>query len=171
MIIEFRRASTDDIDGICLLMSTVAALSNDSALYVADDAHFVVRHILDEGFTIVAFVDNLLAGFCLLRLPGTQDDNLGRDLGLPFIDLSTIAHIESVAVYPEYRGMGLQTALVTECERAVNRSTVRVMMCTVSPDNLHSLKNFERLGYRIAKTTRKYGGLERPRQGTRSYSS
>lgn len=34
-------------------------------------------------------------------------------------------------------------------------------MCTVHPDNVYSVKNFEDMGYRVVVTTEKYGGLMR----------
>lgn len=160
MGIELREARADDAETVWSVMTQAAAGLDDPTLYVADDLAFVRRHLGDEGFTALALLDGVPVGFCLVRYPGTQADNLGREISLGPTELARVAHVESVAVLPAARGRGLQNALVSWCEDAVRQET-RWLMCTVAPANVHSLANFLALGYAVVATTTKYGGLER----------
>ena len=94
----------------------------------------------------------------------TQDDyeeNLGRDIGLPESELGKVAHMDSAAVLPAFRGFHLQRRLMKTAEEELRKEGFRYLCCTVHPDNESSLRSVLSQGYRIAKTCEKYGGSPR----------
>jgi len=158
---SLRPAVPDDVDAIreVIAAATPTVAPGD---YIPNTRDFVRAHIeTDAGFGLVATVDGRVVGFLLARFPGTDDDNLGRDLGIPDDELGTVAHIQTQAVVPEWQGYGLQRAFITVAEPLCAARGATIAACTVAPTNVHSLDNFVALGYHIIKRTVKYGGYPR----------
>ncbi|GLC81838.1 GNAT family N-acetyltransferase [Lacrimispora brassicae] len=132
--------------------------------FVADDSEYTCR-ILKEGNGIgyKAFEKDsgALAGVFIAALPGKREENLGRDMGLSEEELGKVAHMESVAIFPEYRGNGLQYRLMKTAEEELRRLGCRYLMCTVHPENRFSRDNMIRQGYQVVLTKEKYGGYLR----------
>lgn len=175
-------ATEADIPAILEIMNS--AVEKDTARqdwYVTDDEAFVRRHITDEGYTLKYIIDNETVAFLVVRHPGEAEDNLGRYLpevgqrrglsakkchraaGIPenITDLSCVAHMESAAVHLAHRGKGLQGKLLQYAAEIEQNRGTRFLMATVHPDNIYSLGNLERAGYKCILETEKYGGLRR----------
>lgn len=156
-------------------------------LYICDDYNYVRTILQDEnaGFGLMYYKENPdcviseadskdCAGVLLVTFPGGAEDNLARDVfysgketyGKTSDTLSatdyffSTAHIESAAVRVEYRGNGIQNQLIEyACDYlSKNCGNIRYVMATVSPDNIPSLKSFEKAGFKIILTKEKYGG-------------
>lgn len=110
--------------------------SPDGFGYVAeaageDDSHVVVAYHLAE----VLRADD----------PG----NLGRLAGVPESELGSVAEMDSLAVLPAWRGLGLQRRLAGLCEEEAARRGCFHLVATVHPRNVYSLGNFLATGYRM----------------------
>jgi ribosomal protein S18 acetylase RimI-like enzyme len=158
---KVRLATADDVMAIHQVMVKAAGALCECALFFVDDEAFIRQHLAARGFILVALRKIEIVGFIMVRVPGADQDNLGRELGLAKADLSRVAHLESVAVLPIYQGKGLGRLLVTRAEERLAQDGFRYLMCTVAPGNLPSLHNFQALDYRIVATRPKYGGLQR----------
>ena len=159
--LNIQTASLADVDSIYSIMHSVSASMKDPSLYVTDDQDFIRRHVEEDGFTLIARSGNTPAGFLIVRIPGNAPDNLGIDLGFTHEQLLLSAHMESAAVLPEFQGNHLQKRLISAAETILVSRGYHSALATVSPKNPYSLQNMLASGYRIAKTTLKYGGLER----------
>lgn len=102
----------------------------------------------------------IVASF-IFRYPDNSADNIGRDIGLPEEELSSVVHMESVVVLPEYRGKHLQEKMLTYAEGLIDTQVHNCFLATVSPENPASYKSFEKCGYELVTTKEKYGGLMR----------
>ena len=132
--------------------------------FSADNAEYI-DHMMREGrgigYKAVETESGVTAGVFHVTFPGLSEENLGRDIGFGEDKLDLVAHMDSVAVLPEYRGYGLQVRLMQTAERELERLGIRYLMCTVHPDNGYSRQNVVRQGYRAVKKALKYGGYER----------
>lgn len=127
--------------------------------FIADDIAFIKRHVNGaQGFGMVVTDSTVVVAYLLVRFPGDATDNLGRDIALPDESLSHVVHMESVAVTPAWQGKGIQRCLVYYGESAAIDLGARWSLCTVAPNNSHSLANFTALGYRVVKHAVKYSG-------------
>lgn len=154
-----RRAKMEDVRDLVRMMEEAAEAVTDWDWFVADDADMIEAHIEKEGVILIACVDGKKAGFFIVRFPGTAEDNLGKDIGIS--DLEKVAHMESTAVLPAYRGRGVMAKLLLAAEEEAVREGFRFLCATVHPDNIKSLHNFEKAGFQIKKRMKKYGGKER----------
>ena len=158
---EITAATAADVEVIHQIMETVKEGLSDKNSFVADDKAFISEHIERRGFTLIARVGNEVAGFLIIRIPGTDIDNLGRDIGFVGGKLQKVAHMESVAVLPEHRGHGLQKRLMAKAEDRLRILGYRYLMATVYPGNKPSLTSFISSGYAVVLTKEKYSGLMR----------
>lgn len=152
-------ANESQIDDIYSIMTTVAAQMDHPEYYVIDDRDYVARHISQEGFTLLWQEVDAIAGFLIIHLPTpSAPSNLGHDLSFSPIQLQGVAHMESAAVLPQFRGQGIQKKLLSAAENSLRAQGFRYSLCTVHPDNLPSLQSLLSLGYQVSATKLKYGG-------------
>lgn len=161
-MIEIRRAVKEDLASIMNVMDT-AKNSTDREWFVSDDAAYVEKHIDGDGFVIVAESGEAgIVGFVMIDFPGMDERNLGTYLGLKGKELLGVAHIDSAAVLPAWRGNHLQEKMTEAAEKILDQMPqYRCRMCTVHPNNVSSLRTMERRGYQVRTMDYKYGGLPR----------
>ena len=159
--ILLRFANQSDVSEINKVMKDVEKCVVNKKSFYADDIDFIKQHIEESGFVIVSTYHEKIIGFLIVRIPGKNEDNLGRDINLDTASLDKVAHMESVAVLKEYCGNGLQRTMISEAEKVLKDQNYKYAMATVFPENVVSLNNFLKLGYQIKLTKKKYGGLER----------
>lgn len=159
---KLRRAVEEDVPEIVRLMQEAAGQLEDKTLFVCDDADFVRQHIAKRGFVVIACTeDGVIIGSLLLRYPGMDADNLGRDMGLDDANLRKVAHVESAVVAGDYRGNGLQGLMLQYAEKLLDRKRYQYLCATVSPNNPASFLTLEQNGYRCIMTKEKYAGYLR----------
>lgn len=162
-IMKILTASAADTAEIYRIMTQAHSLAPDPGWYCTDSEDYIREHIVnpDAGIVFKAVEQDCLAAFFIIHFPGNTPDSLGRYMNLDPQALSGVAHMDSLAVRPGYRGRGLQYQLMSHGEQYLSTTSYCHLMGTVHPDNRYSLGNFLKLGYRIAATTQKYGGLPR----------
>lgn len=154
------RFGPGDVDAVMAIMAE-ATEGVGKEWFVADSREEVADRLAGGGVGLFAVCDGVRAGFLVVDLPGEAPRNLGHDLGLPPEAIARSAHMDSVCVRPAYRGRGLQKRLMGAAEAALAGMGIRHCLATVHPDNAASLASFLSLGYEIAATKPKYGGLIR----------
>ncbi len=153
---SFRLAEQKDLKAVFELMEQAASQLSNPALFVPETRESLERHLEKEGRLLLA-EEGRLAGYLLLRFPGSAPDNLAPDAGLSPAEALRCVHMESVAVHPHFRGRGLQKLLLRQGEELLPPE-IAFSLATVAPENAPSLRSFLQLGYHIAGTKEKYGG-------------
>lgn len=106
--IEISMALDSDLEMIHMCMVAASENLADPSMFIADDKEFIQSHMHERGFILKAEIEEKLAGFLLVRFPGFDLDNLGRDLCYSDKMLTGVAHMETVVVAPEFRGLRIQ---------------------------------------------------------------
>lgn len=159
---QIEYAVKEDIIELKAVMEEAVAALLQKDWYVSDDIDFLERHIKDEGYILKCVVEEKIVAFLIVRYPKLEEDNLGRYLpNMTEEDLLTVAHMESVAVLPKFRGYQLQKQLLEMAEKIENDRNTIYLMATVHPENVYSKRNFEQQGYSCLLETQKYSGLRR----------
>lgn len=169
-----RRALNTDVEGIVQVMEEAVRTMERPEWFVSDDEAFIREHIDSKGFTMIAEKPDFqgceegkgnpphrIGGFLIVKFPGLSEKNLGHTLHMPEENLLRVAHMDSAAVLPSWRGQGLQGKLIDAAERELIGGPYTLLMATVHPENRFSLENFLRRGYTVKATVRRYGGLLR----------
>lgn len=100
--------------------------------------------------------DRTAAVFSIIH-PGLAGYNYGYDLGLSKEELLRVVHMDTAAVHPDYRGLGLQGRMIRIAEEQLSGPEKKILLCTVHPENRFSLKNMLIHGYQIQMRLNKYG--------------
>lgn len=156
---------------LCEEVETAAKLAQEvygqmqEKQWFAPDSEECIKALFQEKkglFYQAAEVEKqLMAGVLFVLFPGRSPDNLGREIKLPEEELLQVAHMDTVAILPAYRGNGLQYQLMQRAEQELRRRGFSYLMCTVHPDNRFSRENLLKQGYKAVGSGLKYGGLPR----------
>ena len=160
MDIRIRKGNTHDTQRYLDLLHRVKEGMSHSAWFFLDPDEEVYEMMGAGTMEMWVAEDGpKLAGVFSIIYPGEQTVNLGRDLGFGEAQLRKVVHMDTAAVDPDYRGLGLQKRLMEEAEKEIARRGGRILLCTVHPDNQYSLQNVLKQGYVIAKKLEKYGSV------------
>lgn len=164
MEFKIERANETDAAVMADIIERVWKGINNKQWFVADDIEYTTRILCANhglGYKAIEMDTKTAAGIFIVSFPGMKEENLGRDIELAGVELEKVAHMESVAILPAYRGNGLQYALMQRGEADLRKMGYRYLMCTVHPDNSYSRNNIIRQGYEVVLTKEKYGGYIR----------
>jgi ribosomal protein S18 acetylase RimI-like enzyme len=157
--ILLRLATQADVSAIMDIMTAAHNAMADPTAYITDDAAYVSAHIRGKGFTLLAEVDGTPAAFFLVCVPGEGSNELGHYLGFTPEQIQATAILDSVAVHPNYQGMGLMGMLLKEA--LLRTAHCDYHLATVAPDNWPSRGNFQRQGFEVLQEIVKPQGQKR----------
>ena len=120
-MVNIRRAGGQDLPAILAIVDAALKSLADPTLFLSDGIDFYRSHLTSKGFTLLAEESGSASAYLVIRFPGTEDDNLGLDLGFSETELRKVAHMESVAVLPQRRGNGLQKKIDCRSRKATAR--------------------------------------------------
>lgn len=156
-----REAHETDVAAIRHIMDTAHSAMEKPENFVTDEDDYILASIEEKGIVLLAETESgEPVGYIMLRLPGTDKENLGYDLHMKEEELMQVAVFDSAAVLPEYQGYGLQKRLIAAAEEVLPQS-YRVFLATIAPDNLPSLRSAENMGFYKMLELQKYGGRRR----------
>ena len=160
MELTIRKGTSQDTEAlICFLQQVRQGMENKEWLYLDDPQD--VRKMMAEGTMQlwIAAEGTRFAGIFFILIPGTAEYNYGYDLDFTQEELLRVVHMDTVAVHPDYRGMGLHKRLMQEAEDYAEKLGTCILLATVHPDNCFSIRNFLQQGYTIEKHLPKYGSV------------
>lgn len=158
---EFKKLS---IESVPLLLE----VQEEAFEYAKGNTDFLRRNTYEtlavcfEGQSEVlgAFDGDTLVAFGILYVAGEGKENLAYDVD-EIVDINTSANVKLIIVRPDYRGNGLQRALVAKLENTAKKAGFEWLCATVAPTNNWSYDNFIKSGFALCKILTKYGGLTR----------
>ena len=158
--IVLRLAEIQDVPVIMEIMHQAHRAMVDPSAYILDDADYVSHYVQQDGFVLLALDGERPVGFFMAAAPGLKENNLGRYLGFSEDALNKTLMMDSAAVLPQAQGRGIMGMLFARAV-ALGLEQYPYLVGTVAPDNLPSLRNFEKNGFTVRKTITKPGGQVR----------
>lgn len=160
--LEIRPCEETELDKVMLLQEKIYKNMEQKdwfALASRDEN----RQFMKEPNVILGVYDkDRLAAYGSIGFLGDSPVNLGWDLGWTQEKVHRCAVLDAIIVAPEYRGLGLQWELIRRCvKHAMEKKPGCIVLATVSPDNIYSLRNVQAEGFEILARKEKYGGKER----------
>ena len=143
-----------------LQTKVIETLPEKNFLQPLTDEEFI--YILSgNGVLIGVKLEEKLIAFRAMLDPGDDPEHLGKDVGVPNSEWSSILYSEITNVDPAFQGNGLQRQLGHIIMETVDAHKYRYICTTVSPYNIASIKDKFGLGLSIRALTVKYKTLIR----------
>ena len=157
MELQFRKGTLSDTEKFIQFLDAVKADMPRKEWFYLDPPDTVRRMMADGIMELWLVMDGnqIAAAFDILH-PGTDSYNYGYDLSLSQEELLQVVHMDTAAVHPDYRGLGLQRKMVELAEQSLRGNGRRILLSTVHPENQYSLNNMLKQGYQIQKRIEKY---------------
>lgn len=157
MDVQIRKIGKDEVHKYLEFLHEIKAMmeQDDWFFLDPDDEVYEMMELGAMDIWLAEDGDRVAAVFCVVY-PGMQKFNLGYDLELSEEDLMRVVHMDTAAVHPDYRGLGLQYRMMLHAEQELMG---KILLCTIHPDNKYSLNNVLKQGYNIEKKTEKYGSI------------
>lgn len=160
MKLNIRKGTIQDTENLIRLLQEVRQGMVHKEWFYLDEPEGVRQAMRDGTMQLwVAADGERLAGIFDILTPGLASYNYGYDLNFSREELLRVVHMDTAAVHPDYRGLGLQRILMQEAEKYAAGMGARILLTTVHPDNRFSLNNILQQGYAIAKQVPKYGSV------------
>lgn len=160
MELEIRKGMVEDTEQVLQLLWDVRASMEHKEWFYLDPPEMFREMMADGSMELwVAMDENRIAAMFNILTPGLKEYNYGYDLGFSREQLLRVVHMDTVAVHPEYRGLGLQRKLMQLAEASLAGAGERILLCTIHPENRYSLQNAQKRGFVIEKELAKYGSV------------
>ena len=157
-----RIANPQDAIEIWQIMDICKKQLENQNYFICDNQYYVTDVLTTSGFGVVACDFNgKIVGNLLVKYPGMEEENLGYDLSFDFSQLSEVAHMDSCCVLPQARGNHLEARMIRYAENLIDPTRYSILLATVSPQNIPSMKTLPKLGYEVMLTKEKYEGVLR----------
>lgn len=156
-----RQLEEENIKEILELHPIIMNNLDNEDLFYFDNYEFYKYHLENEGVILGCYINEVLIGYGVMIIPKYDDENLGYDLKLPQDELLYVAHLDSVAIHPDFRGNKLQVKIFSMLEEIAKQRGYKHLCSTVSPQNIYSIKNLEILGLEKRLEKLKYRGKNR----------
>lgn len=156
----FRMKFLDEkaLPDILSLQEEVARCLPDPKIFHLQSEESLWHNFQIERSVIGVLAEDRLAAFSIIRVPGDASENLGRDLSIPSEELGNVAHLQAIAVHPEYRGRGLQRKMERAHIGVIEEMGFKHVCCTIAPQNPVSLHNTLECGFLIKALRPKFEG-------------
>ncbi|MCD8396938.1 MAG: GNAT family N-acetyltransferase [Lachnospiraceae bacterium] len=167
------KADQSDAEAIAAVIQACYEYLEHKEWYVPDNAEYI-RDLLappqayDEtlpgnglhgiAYKAICAENNRLAGIFTVAFPDDEPKSMGHDIGFSLEQCRLLAHMDSAAVLPEFRGFRLQYRLMAAAEEELRGMGFHYLAATVHPENHASKDTMLRLGYQVMATKEKYNG-------------
>lgn len=160
---EFEKLTINSIDEILDFQDLIINGLEDKSFFAKTSRNEFIEFFGRKSYFLGLRekTENRLIAFGLYLNEGLLESNYGYDLDYPKAKIEKTGQIEITIVHPDFRGNRLQKILCEKMIEVARENDDYVVAATVSPENIHSLNTFLKLGFVVNKEKLKYGGVLR----------
>ena len=153
-------AELTHLDQILTLQQIIVDSLANAESFEADSKEFIESHLSQRGRILAVFAENRCVAYRTIEFYTKEDHHhsLGLDINLPANQIPYTAHLETVAVHPEFRGNGLSFRLNQYAVHLLEQAGYFHICATVHPTNFHNIHTLLRTGLVIRRLKKKYQG-------------
>lgn len=157
--LSLRKCNSEDLKSILQLQNYVFEKLENPSVLRRNTEHIFSQCLVEPSISIGVYNKNELIGLIIMVVPSGDETDLRANLKLHTVQCA--ADFKLVMIKEEYRGHGLQYALMWVIEKLAFIRGYKYLCVSVSPKNMYSKRNIIRSGYEFDHSEILYGGLER----------
>ncbi|MEU2389512.1 GNAT family N-acetyltransferase [Streptomyces sp. NPDC007369] len=158
MTFDVQRLGPADLGLILDLQDRVRAALPDPSVFQTSTPEFIAYCLADGGRCYRVVHDGEPVAYRMVYFPRDRAFNLARDTTLPAAQYDAVAHWDTVAVLPEWRGHGLARLMNVRALGDLADTGVRHVFATSSPANPHGVRTLAEAGFHPVGLVEKFGG-------------
>lgn len=158
MSFDVRRLGPDDLGLLLGLQERIRSALPDPSVFQTSTPEFLAYCLGDGGLCYRVVHDGETVAYRIVYFPRRREFNLAKDTALPPEEYDRVAHWDTVAVLPAWRGHGLARLMNRRALADVADTGARHLLATSSPANPHGVRTLMEAGFRPVGLVRKFGG-------------
>ncbi|MFJ7776958.1 GNAT family N-acetyltransferase [Streptomyces yangpuensis] len=158
MTFDVQRLGPADLGLILGLQERVRSALPDPSVFQTSTPEFIAYCLADGGRCYRVVHDGEPVAYRMVYFPRDRAFNLAKDTSLPPAEYDAVAHWDTVAVLPEWRGHGLARLMNVRALGDLTDTGIRHVLATSSPDNPHGVRTLMEAGFRPVGLVEKFGG-------------
>ncbi|WP_327065881.1 GNAT family N-acetyltransferase [Kitasatospora sp. NBC_01302] len=155
---ELRRLAPEDLGLILELQERIRSGLADKAIFQTSSPEFISYCLAEGGHCYGVSRGGETVAYRMVYFPRDREFNLARDTPLPPAEHLRVAHWDTIAVLPQWRGFQLARLLNTRALADLEQTDIRHLLSTSSPANPHGVRSLIETGFRPVRLVRKFGG-------------
>ena len=156
---ELRPLKLTQIDDVLSLQDEITTNLINKNIFVGVNKNRFIELLNDErNYNLCIFEkkSNELIGYCNLTLGKYSATEYYKEL--KDINKENTLYLRTIFVKEKHRGKGIQKSVIKHFLKTAIELDYENVLCTVSPLNMHSLKNFKKMEFNVVKEIKpKYG--------------
>ncbi len=130
----------------------------DPSVFQRSSAEFLSYCLADGGRCYAVRHRGDTVAYRIVYFPRDREFNLAKDVPLPPREYAHVAHWDTIAVLPEWRGHRLSALMNTRALTDLEETGIRHLFATSSPRNPHGVRSLIGAGFRPVRLVEKFGG-------------
>jgi len=155
---EIRRLGPEDLGLILEMQQRIYSSLQDKSVFQRSTSEFIT-YCLGEGgrcYSVQHRGDTIV--YRIVYFPRDRAFNLAKDIPLPPDEQARVAHWDTIAVLPKWRGFGLSRLMNTHALSDLANTEIRHLFATSSPQNPYGIRSLIETGFRPIRLILKFGG-------------
>jgi ribosomal protein S18 acetylase RimI-like enzyme len=158
MTFSVRRLGPADLGLLLALQEQIHAGLPDKSVFQTSTPEFISYCLADGGRCYGVGHEKETVAYRIVYFPRGRDFNLAKDSALPAAEHDRVAHWDTIAVQPAWRGYGLARLMNSTALSELAGTPFRHLFATSSPRNPHGIRSLLEAGFRPIRLLVKFGG-------------
>lgn len=158
MTFRVRRLGPADLGLLLDLQERIHAGLPDKSVFQTSTSEFISYCLDDGGHCYGVGHEKETVAYRIVYFPRGRDFNLAKDSALPAAEHDRVAHWDTIAVLPAWRGYGLARLMNSTALSELAGTPFRHLFATSSPRNPNGVRSLVDAGFRPIRMLVKFGG-------------
>ena len=154
---KIRKLGPADLDLILTLQEQIVSGLDDKRIFQRSSPEFI-SYCLHQGGRCYAIKNGEAVAYRMIYFPRDRQFNLCVDVALPLAERPFVAHWDTIAVLPDWRGLGCSRKFNARALEDLADTDMRHLFATSSPHNPYGTRALMEAGFRPIKLVVKFGG-------------
>ncbi|MEU7137682.1 GNAT family N-acetyltransferase [Streptomyces sp. NPDC046261] len=143
------------------LQERIHAALPDGSVFQRSSADFLSYCLAEGGRCYAVRHRGETVAYRVVYFPRDREFNLAKDVPLPAEEYARVAHWDTIAVLPRWRGHRLSALMNARALSDLRETGIRHLFATSSPRNPHGVRSLIAAGFRPVRLVVKFGGNQR----------